>query len=227
MSARILIVEDEPAIAELLAITLTRNGHTPVLAADAPGAERLLGNQGIDLALVDWMLPGVSGLELIKRMRRDAVTKTVPVIMLTARGEEGDVIKGLDAGADDYVGKPFSPRELMSRINALLRRTGAGDDGVLAFANLTVDLAAHRAYVDGDPVALGQREFQLLKFLAANPERVYSRAQLLDHVWGRSSEVEERTVDVHVLRLRKALKPGGADALIQTVRGAGYRLGMP
>lgn len=226
MSARILIVEDEPAIAELLAITLSRSGHTPLLAADAAGAERLLGNQGVDLALVDWMLPGMSGLELIRRLRREDVTKALPVIMLTARGEEADVISGLDAGADDFVGKPFSPRELMSRINALLRRSGVGDEGVLTVANLTIDFDAHRAYVDSAPLNLGQRDYQLLSFLANNPERVYSRGQLLDHVWGRSSDIEERTVDVHILRLRKALKPGGADALIQTVRGAGYRLGV-
>lgn len=227
MSARILIVEDEPAIAELLAITLTRNGHTPVIAANVQGAERLLGKHGIDLALIDWMLPDISGVEFIRRLRRDEVTRSMPVIMLTARREESDVIKGLDAGADDYVGKPFSPRELMSRVNALLRRTGAGDDSAITFTNLKIDLAAQRAYVDGEPISLGQREFQLLKFMAANPERVYSRAQLLDHVWGRSSEVEERTVDVHVLRLRKALKPNGAARLLQTVRGAGYRLGLP
>ena len=226
MSARILIVEDEPAIAELLAITLSRHGHTPLLAADAAGAERLLANQSVNLALVDWMLPGMSGLELVRRLRREEVTRTLPVIMLTARGEESDVISGLDAGADDYVGKPFSPRELMSRINALLRRSGVGDESVVTIANLSIDFDAHRAYVNGEPLTLGQRDFQLLGFLASHPERVYSRGQLLDHVWGRTTDIEERTVDVHILRLRKALKPGGADSLIQTVRGAGYRLAV-
>ncbi len=226
MSARILIVEDEPGIAEVLAITVSRSNHTPLLATDAAAAERLLANQTVDLALVDWMLPGMSGLELIRRLRRDDATSALPVIMLTARTQESDIISGLDAGADDYINKPFSPRELMSRINALLRRSGGGDKGVLQVANLTLDFDALRAYVDGEPLSLGQRDFQLLSFLAANPERVYSRGQLLDHIWGRATDIEERTVDVHILRLRKALKPAGADDLIQTVRGAGYRLGL-
>ena len=226
--AEILVVEDESSIRDMLRFALERDGHTVRDAGSPAAARALLAAHPIDLALVDWMLPGGSGLELVRAMRRDERHATLPVIMLTARGEEHDITAGLDAGADDYMTKPFSPRELGSRVRALLRRSRDFDaDETLVRGPLTLDRAAHRVSAAGVEIGLGHTEFKLLGFLMKHPERVYSRAQLLDHVWGPGTFIEERTVDVHVLRLRKALRPHGADTLIETVRGAGYRLGSP
>ncbi|MEM7259405.1 MAG: phosphate regulon transcriptional regulator PhoB, partial [Pseudomonadota bacterium] len=223
MNAYILIVEDEAGIRELLQDALSAKGFTVTAARNAQAANAAVENQLPDLAIVDWMMPQISGIELIRQWRREARTQDIPIIMLTARGTEEDTITGLDAGADDYIGKPFSTRELIARVNAMLRRAGAVDD-VLTYENLQLDTGAHRVTVDGSSVNLGQTEYKLLGFLLAHPDRVYTRAQLLDHVWGVNHYVEERTVDVHILRLRKALREHHKDHIIETVRGAGYRL---
>ena len=224
--AEILVVEDESSIRDLLRFALERDGHVVHDAGSAAAARALLAAHDIDLALIDWMLPGGSGLELVRALRREERHRSLPLIMLTARTEEHDITAGLDAGADDYVTKPFSPRELASRIRALLRRSRDFDsDGTLVRGPLALDHAAHRVSVGGQELSLGHTEFKLLAFLMKHPERVYSRAQLLDNVWGPGTFIEERTVDVHVLRLRKSLRPHGADGMIETVRGAGYRLG--
>lgn len=226
MAASILIVDDEAQIRQMIRFALERDGHRMLEAESSAQAQEHLLEQQVDVALIDWMLPGGSGLELVRRLRRDERTATLPVIMITARTAENDIANGLDAGADDYLTKPFSPRELQARIRAVLRRSRDFDDGsVLACGPLQIDTGAHRASVDGQTVSLGHTEFKLLAFLARHPDRVYSREQLLDHVWGPGTFIEERTVDVHVLRLRKALRPVGADHLVETVRGAGYRLG--
>ena len=226
--AQILVVEDESPIRDMLRFALERDGHEVHAAGSVAAARALLADRTMDLALVDWMLPGGSGLELVRALRRDERHQALPVIMLTARTSEHDVTAGLDAGADDYVTKPFSPRELGSRVRALLRRSRDFDaDETLVRGPLSLDLAAHRLRADDVEIALGHTEFKLLAFLMKHPERVYSRVQLLDHVWGPGTYIEERTVDVHVLRLRKALRPHAADTLIETVRGAGYRLGLP
>ena len=228
VSAQILIVEDEPAIREMLRFALERDGHEVHEAGSAAAARAVLADRQIDLALIDWMLPGGSGVELVRSLRREERARSLPVIMLTARTEEHDITVGLDAGADDYVTKPFSPRELGSRIRAQLRRSrGFEADETLVRGVLKLDRAAHRVSAGGTEIALGHTEFKLLEFLMKHPERVYSRGQLLDNVWGPGTFIEERTVDVHVLRLRKSLRPHGADGLIETVRGAGYRLGLP
>lgn len=225
MAATILVVEDEPAIQTLIAVNLKRAGHAVVTALDAESAQRLVNEALPDLILLDWMLPGISGLELARRLRADARSRQVPIIMLTARGEERDKVQGLEIGADDYVTKPFSPRELLARIQAVLRRRApnATDDAV-EIGNLRLDPASHRVSAGGQPVSLGPTEFRLLHFLVTHPERVHSRGQLLDQVWGDHVFVEERTVDVHIRRLRGALEPTGLDRMIQTVRGSGYRL---
>lgn len=225
MAATILVVEDEPAIQTLIAVNLKRAGHAVVTALDAESAQRLVNEALPDLILLDWMLPGISGLELARRLRADARSRQVPIIMLTARGEERDKVQGLEIGADDYVTKPFSPRELLARIQAVLRRRApnATDDAV-EIGNLRLDPASHRVSAGGQPVSLGPTEFRLLHFLVTHPERVHSRSQLLDQVWGDHVFVEERTVDVHIRRLRGALEPTGLDRMIQTVRGSGYRL---
>jgi len=195
-----------------------------VHAADAQAAQRAIAEQVPDLVLLDWMLPGTSGIELARRFRRDGLTREVPIIMLTARGEEDDRVLGLDAGVDDYVVKPFSARELLARIRAVLRRALAEDpEGLIEIGGLSLDAAAHRVAANGDSVALGPTEYRLLYFFMTHPERVYTRTQVLDHVWGGTAEVEERTVDVHIRRLRRALEPFGKESLVQTVRGAGYR----
>ncbi len=224
---RILIVEDEPSIAELIAVNLRHNGFDPVWAEDGEGAQRELDAVLPDAVLLDWMLPGQSGLALARRWRADPRTKTLPILMLTARGDEADKISGLDAGADDYITKPFSTQEMLARIRAVLRRRAPEQDGEsVTLAGLTLDPAAHRVMWEGQPLRLGPTEFKLLNYLMHHPERVHSRAQLLDKVWGDHVFIEERTVDVHVKRLREALGPGGA--LVETVRGAGYRLtGQP
>lgn len=225
MSKEILIIEDEPGIREMVSFALAREGFSCIEAGTGQEGLEMAAHALPDLIIVDWMLPGTSGLELVRQFRRDEVTQHVPIVMLTARSDESDKVLGLDFGADDYVTKPFSPRELVSRVRALLRRSGGyAKDETLNAGNLSLDVAAHQVTVDTQPVHLGQTEFKLLKFFMKNSNRVYSRAQLLDHVWGRSTFVEERTVDVHILRLRKALKPFKADGMIQTVRGAGYRL---
>jgi two-component system phosphate regulon response regulator PhoB len=224
MTARILVVEDEPAIQTLIAVNLRRAGHDVATALDAESAQRQINEALPDLILLDWMLPGISGLELARRLRADARTRQVPIIMLTARGEERDKVQGLETGADDYVTKPFSPRELLARIQAVLRRRApeATEDAV-ELGGLKVDPVTHRVTAKGIAVNLGPTEFRLLHFLITHPERVHGRSQLLDQVWGDHVFVEERTVDVHVRRLRAALEPSGLDRLIQTVRGSGYR----
>jgi len=223
--ARILVVEDEAAISDMLAFVLHKSGYLPVQAADARGAQLAIAEKVPELIVLDWMLPGTSGLELARRWRKDELTRSIPIIMLTARGEENDRVSGLEAGVDDYVVKPFSSRELLARIRAVLRRARSADaDGCLRLGALRMEIAAQRVYVDDIPVPLGPSEYRLLHFLLTRPERVYSRAQLLDQVWGHSVYIEERTIDVHILRLRKALAPFGAHTLVQTVRGSGYRL---
>ena len=193
-------------------------------AGDAREAQNAIADRVPDLILLDWMLPGTSGLELARRWRKDAMTRDVPIIMLTARGEENDRVGGLEAGVDDYVVKPFSARELLARIRAVLRRSREDDeDGSVQVGSLRIDGAAHRVFAGDTPVPIGPTEYRLLHFFMTHPERVYSRSQLLDHVWGGSVYVEERTVDVHIRRLRKTLEPHKLDPMVQTVRGAGYR----
>ncbi len=225
MTPTILAVEDEPAIRELLAVNLADAGYEVRTAEDAETARRMLDGDLPDLLLLDWMLPGMSGLALAKQLRGDARTRDLPIIMVTARGEEADRVAGLEAWVDDYVTKPFSPRELKARIKAVLRRRAPeAAQEPLAAGPVRLDPSTHRVTVDGRPVHLGPTEFRLLRYLLARPERVHTRAQLLDHVWGDHVYIEERTVDVHIRRLRVALEPYGAQDLIETVRGAGYRL---
>ena len=220
----ILIVEDEAAIREMVRFALGKSGFNFIEASDADEAQALMADQLPDLILLDWMLPGISGIELARRLKRDDYTRGVPIIMLTARSEEDDRVGGLEAGADDYVTKPFSPRELVARIKAVLRRAQPeGESEVLSTEGLLLDTISHRVTVDGNTVDMGPTEFRLLRHFMSHAERVFSRGQLLDAVWGRNSFVEERTVDVHILRLRKVLGQYGRDNLIQTVRGAGYR----
>jgi two-component system phosphate regulon response regulator PhoB len=220
---RILIVEDEPAIAELIAVNLRHNGLAPVWAEDGASAQREIDAVLPDAILLDWMLPGETGLALARRWRGDARTKAIPILMLTARGDEPDKVAGLDAGADDYITKPFSTQELLARIRAVLRRRAPEKtEEAIALGGLVLDPAAHRVSWQGRPVKVGPTEFKLLRYLMKHPERVHSRQQLLDKVWGDHVFIEERTVDVHVKRLREALGPGGD--LIETVRGAGYRI---
>jgi two-component system, OmpR family, phosphate regulon response regulator PhoB len=224
MSATILVVEDEPAVQELIAYTLEQAGHRPVRVGSAEQALAAVQTQLPDLVVIDWMLPGMSGIELARRMRSMKRTRAVPLIMLTARAEERDKVAGLEGGADDYLTKPFSPRELNARVKAVLRRRApeATDDAVER-AGLRLEPASRRVLAAGQSLALGPTEFRLLHFFMTHPDRVYSRMQLLDQVWGDHVFVEERTVDVHIRRLRKALEPTGHDTLVQTVRSAGYR----
>jgi two-component system phosphate regulon response regulator PhoB len=225
VTASILVVEDEPAIQELVSFTCTSNGFKVRRADSVDTANSAIREELPDLVILDWMLPDRSGIELLRDLRGGERTRGVPVILLTAKGAEGDRVTGLDAGADDYVVKPFSPRELVSRVRAVFRRRAPQHSGeALSYGSLTIDPARHEVAVDGKPLKIGLAEFKLLKFLVGHPERVFSRAQLLDNVWGDHVFIEERTVDVHVLRLRKALAPGGAQHLVQTVRGLGYRL---
>ncbi|HYN26996.1 MAG TPA: phosphate regulon transcriptional regulator PhoB [Burkholderiales bacterium] len=224
MAATILVVEDEPAIQELIAYNLKQAGHQPLRADNAEQAMNLVQNALPDLVLLDWMLPGQSGIDFARRLRTDKRTRTVPIIMLTARSDEQDKLTGLDTGADDYITKPFSPRELNARIKAVLRRRAPQmTDDTVQLGGLKLDPASHRISGNGEPVILGPTEFRLLHFLMTHPERVHSRTQLLDQVWGDHVFVEERTVDVHIRRLRKALEPTKLDRLVQTVRGTGYR----
>ena len=224
MPANILLVEDEPAIQELIAFNLVQAGHHVLRAASAENAWTLVRNALPDLVLLDWMLPGASGIEFAKKLRADERTRGIPIIMLTARSEEQDKVIGLETGADDYITKPFSPRELQARIKAVLRRRAPQmTDDAVEVLGLRLDPATHRVSAHDQPVELGPAEFRLLHFFMTHPERVHSRTQLLDLVWGDHVFVEERTVDVHIRRLRCALEPSGHAALIQTVRGTGYR----
>ena len=224
MAASILVVEDEPDIRELLNFTITRAGYGVLEADSAEQALQITDNKLPDLAIVDWMLPGISGVELVHRFRHDELTAKVPIIMLTARGEETDKLRSFDSGVDDYVTKPFSPRELLARVKALLRRSGEPADNMLEHAGIVLDLDSHVVTIADQEVHIGPTEYRLLELLMRHPNRAFDRGQLLDRVWGRSVYVEERTVDVHILRLRKTLQPFGLDRLIQTVRGVGYRL---
>ena len=220
---RVLIVEDEAPIAELIAVNLRHNGFQPTWAMDSETAQRELDAVLPDVILLDWMLPGESGLSLAKKWRKDARTKGVPILMLTARGDEADRVAGLDAGADDYITKPFSTKEMLARIRAVLRRRSPEQaGGSVAIGALLLDASTHRVSYDGQMLKMGPTEFKLLHYFMKNAERVHSRGQLLDKVWGDHVFIEERTVDVHVKRLREAL--GVAGVLIETVRGAGYRL---
>ena len=227
MMKRILIVEDEHAIREMIGFALKKAGLQFEEAADAEQAMVAIASNPPDLVLLDWMLPGLSGVELARRLRREEVTAKIPIILLTARVEENDRVHGLEMGADDYITKPFSPRELIARINAVLRRSQAvSEQRSLEFGGLELDPVEHRVQADGRHLNLAPTEFRLLHFFMSNPDRVYSREQLLDHVWGRGIFVEERTVDVHIRRLRKALAAQTYDRFIQTVRGAGYRFSI-
>ncbi|MFP4640016.1 MAG: phosphate regulon transcriptional regulator PhoB [Guyparkeria sp.] len=225
MQKTILIVEDEKPIREMVAFALGRAGYELVEAGDIVEAYERIAEKLPDLVLLDWMLPGASGIEFARRLKRDELTRDVPIVMLTARGEEEDKVSGLEAGADDYVTKPFSPRELLARIKAVLRRTSPETESpVLDIAGLKLDQESYRVTAADEPVEMGPTEFRLLAFFMRHPDRVFSRTQLLDRVWGQNAYVEDRTVDVHILRLRKALAPSGYDGLIQTVRGVGYRM---
>jgi two-component system, OmpR family, phosphate regulon response regulator PhoB len=225
MPASVLIVEDEPAILELIGVNLEHAGYETLRAASAEDANRLLSEMLPDLVLLDWMLPGQTGLALAKRLRGDARTRELPIIFLTARAEEPDKVAGLEAGADDYITKPFSTKELVARIRALLRRRKPQHgDAPVEVGGLRLDPVEHRVTGHGKPLTLGPTEFRLLHYLLTHPNRVYSRTQLLDEVWGDHVFIEERTVDVHIRRLRQALAPTGHDALVETVRGSGYAL---
>jgi len=224
MSAQILIIDDEAGIRQMLSFTLGGDGYACTEASDTDEAQTALTNRRPDLILLDWMLPGISGIDFARRLKRDPRTSDIPVILLTAKGDEADKVKGLDSGADDYITKPFSTRELLARVRALLRRTKVvGEDEMLQVAELRIDTRTHRVSLGDLPLELSPTEFRLLHFFVSHPERVYSRSQLLDEVWGNQSYIEERTVDVHIRRLRRILEPSGYDALIQTVRSVGYR----
>jgi len=225
MSASILVVEDEPAIQELVSFTCSSNGFRVRRADSVSAANEAIRAELPDLVILDWMLPDRAGVELLRSLRGEDRTRSVPVIMLTAKSAEADRVAGLDAGADDYVVKPFSPRELVSRVRAVFRRRAPELSGeTLSYGGLAIDPLKHEVAFEGRPVKMGLAEFKLLRFLVGHPERVFARSQLLDSVWGDHVFIEERTVDVHVLRLRKALTPTGAQHLLQTVRGLGYRL---
>ena len=225
MRPLVLVVEDEPALVTLLRYNLEREGFAVSEAADGEEALLRIAEAKPDAILLDWMLPLVSGIEVCRQLRRSPTTRSVPIIMLTARGEEGDRIRGLDSGADDYVVKPFSPSELVARLRAVIRRAqpNAAED-TLRYADVTMDLVAHRVIRAGKPVHLGPTEFRLLRYFMQNPHRVFTREQLLDRVWGQDIEVEMRTVDVHIRRLRKALNATSGVDLVRTVRSVGYAL---
>lgn len=225
-ASKILIVEDEAPIREMIAFHLARAGFDTVEASDCRSARQLLADERPDLALIDWMLPDMSGLELTRMLKRDSGNDDLGIIMLTARADEFDKVAGLEGGADDYVTKPFVPRELIARIQAVLRRSGSAGDAFINAGVLQLDTAGHRVSAGGQEIRLGPTEYRLLHYLMTHSGRVYSRAQLLDRAWGANVYVEERTVDVHVRRLRKALSAANADDYIQTVRGAGYRFSV-
>ncbi|MBY6017496.1 phosphate regulon transcriptional regulator PhoB [Ferrimonas balearica] len=224
MTANILIVEDESAIREMLTFVLDQHGFRTTSAADYDQGLNAISEPYPDLVLLDWMLPGGSGIQLAKALRQDEHTRQIPIIMLTARGEEEDRVRGLEVGADDYITKPFSPKELVARIKAVLRRSAPTRlEEAVEVQGLRLDPVSHRVTVEEQGLDMGPTEFRLLHFFMTHPERVYSREQLLDNVWGTNVYVEDRTVDVHIRRLRKAIQETGHDKLIQTVRGAGYR----
>lgn len=224
MKGKILIVEDESAIREMLGYTLMKEGYACEEAGDVDQARRLINANRPDLILLDWMLPGISGVDFARRLRGDTDTQNIPIIMLTAKTEEADKVRGLDTGVDDYVTKPFSTRELMARMRAVLRRYASeNDQGIVEIAGLTLDPDTYRVTANDQIIDISPTEFKLLHFFIRHPERVYSRNQLLDQVWGQNVYVEERTVDVHIRRLRKTLEPFGFDRYIQTVRSVGYR----
>ena len=227
MSRRVLVVEDEAPIRDMLCFVLEQNGYQAATAEDVDQAMDSLIEPYPDLVLLDWMLPGGSGIQIAKKMKQHELTRQIPIIMITARGEEEDKVKGLEVGADDYVTKPFSPKELMARIKAVIRRVSPTSlDDVIEVQGLKLDPVSHRVSAKDEPLDMGPTEFRLLHFFMTHPERVYSREQLLDHVWGTNVYVEDRTVDVHIRRLRKAISPAGHDRLIQTVRGSGYRFSL-
>lgn len=221
---RVLVVDDESAIRDMISFALERAGMRCDSAADAQEALVSINDHKPDMVLMDWMMPGVSGLELTRRLRKDPLTADIPIIMLTAKVTEDDKVAGLEAGTDDYIIKPFSPRELMARIRAVMRRTSPADEeGLIVQGELTLDTVARRVLHEGREIHMGPTEYRLLEFFMSHPGRAYSRAQLLDHVWGTNAYLEERTVDVHIRRLRKALEPFSASGCLQTVRGHGYR----
>jgi two-component system phosphate regulon response regulator PhoB len=220
---KVLVVEDERPIREMLMFNLGRAGYDVQPAATGSEARAAIADDFPDVVLMDWMLPDISGLELTRQLKRDPQTREIPIIMVTARVTEDDRVTGLDGGADDYISKPFSPRELAARIRAALRRAAGPDDEDLIAGELRLDAASHQVTLKGHEISLGPTEYRLLEFFMRHPDRVYSRAQLLDRVWGGNVYVQERTVDVHIRRLRKALEPRSYDTLIRTVRGAGYR----
>jgi two-component system phosphate regulon response regulator PhoB len=231
MPQHILVVEDEPSIAELLSVNLTHAGYTVSRALQADEALLALRNATPDLIILDWMMPGKSGVQFARELRSNPSTQAIPILMLTAKGEEADKVLGLDAGADDYVTKPFSPKELVARVKALLRRhvLDVVEEKALVLGPMQLDPAAHRLTIrisdnTSKALALGPTEFRLMQFLMANPERVHSRTHLLDNVWGNEVYIEERTVDVHIKRLRAALAPFACDHYVETVRGSGYRI---
>lgn len=225
-ASQILIVEDDEAIAQMVRFNLERQGYKVLHALNCQQARVCLADQSPELMLLDWMLPDQSGPDFARELRRDPLTRELPIIMLTARAVEDDKVRGLEAGVDDYITKPFAPRELLARIQAVLRRTRLDDDGEVVANGLVLNIASHRVYAHGEPLEVGPTEFRLLRFFMTHQDRVYSRSQLLDQVWGSGVYVEERTVDVHILRLRKALAPAGYDKLVQTVRGVGYRFSL-
>ena len=224
---RVLIIEDETPIREMLGYSLMKEGYVCLEAADVEQARTQIQSEKPDIILLDWMLPGISGIDYARRLRSDPATHNIPFIMLTAKGEETDKIRALDTGADDYITKPFSTKELLARIRAVLRRcvsdTDSGDQGSVDVGGLVLDTKSYRVTARGEPIDISPTEFKLLYFFCTHPERVYTRTQLLDHVWGQNVYVEERTVDVHIRRLRMTLEPFGFDRFIQTVRSVGYR----
>ncbi|WNC67558.1 phosphate regulon transcriptional regulator PhoB [Thalassotalea nanhaiensis] len=224
MSRQILVVEDEAPIREMITFVLEQNGFNAIEAADYEQAKALLVDPLPDLVLLDWMLPGGSGLKIAREIKQQDYTKKIPIIMLTARSDEDDKVKGFEVGVDDYVTKPFSPKELIARIKAVIRRVAPTSlEETIEFKGLTLDPVSHRVKIDGNPIELGPTEFKMLHFFMTHPERVYSREQLLDNVWGTNVYVEDRTVDVHIRRLRKSITGQGHEEFVQTVRGAGYR----
>lgn len=226
-SFKILVVEDDDAIRGMLVMVLEQTGYQTLAAADTERAQKILDDAIPDFIVLDWMLPGTSGVEWARRLKKDPVYREIPVILLTARGEEEDKVRGLEAGADDYLTKPFSPKELVARIRAVLRRSGKMQDlTLISQGDLVLDVAQHRLTIGDKPLDVSPTEFRLMQFFMTHPDKVYSRTQLLDQVWGRSVYIEERTVDVHIRRLRKILSEHGREELVQTVRGFGYRFSL-
>lgn len=226
-SFNILIVEDEDAIRGMLMMVLEQSGFMPIAAADAEEAQKILDNDLPDLILLDWMLPGISGVEWARRLKKEPMYRDIPIILLTARGEEEDKVRGLEIGADDYISKPFSPKELVARIRAVLRRSGKiPGQAQISLGDLTLDTEQHRLSIGDKQLEVSPTEFRLMQFFMTHPDKVYSRTQLLDQVWGRSVYIEERTIDVHIRRLRKILEEYGREDIVQTVRGFGYRFSL-